>query len=166
MTEDEMVRWHHQLNGHEFEQTPGDGEGQGSLPCCSKWGHKELDMTERLNNKKFSAVSFSILLLMGTCFCFHILDIINNATMYIEEHISFQISVFIFFRYIPKSRIAGLYGSSSSISCSVVSNSLRPFGLWPARLLCPWDSPGKNTEVDCIAFSNCHSLLHIWYFYF
>ena len=35
MTEDEMVGWHHQLNGHEFEQTPGDGEGQGSLTCCS-----------------------------------------------------------------------------------------------------------------------------------
>ena len=41
-TEDEMVRWHHRLNGHEFEQTPGDGEGQGSLACCSPWGHKEL----------------------------------------------------------------------------------------------------------------------------
>ena len=37
-TEDEMVRWHHRLNGHEFEQTPGDGEGQGSLACCSPWG--------------------------------------------------------------------------------------------------------------------------------
>ena len=48
--EDEMVQWHHQLNEHEFEQTPGDGEGQGSLACCSPWGHKELDMTERLNN--------------------------------------------------------------------------------------------------------------------
>ena len=43
--EDEMVRYHHQLNGHEFEQTPGDGEGQRSLACCSPWGHKELDMT-------------------------------------------------------------------------------------------------------------------------
>ena len=45
-----MVGWHHQLNGHEFEQTLGDGDGQGSLVCCSPWGHKELDMTERLNN--------------------------------------------------------------------------------------------------------------------
>ena len=45
-TEDEMVRWHHRLNGHEFEQAPGDGDGQGSLACCSPWGHKELDMTE------------------------------------------------------------------------------------------------------------------------
>ena len=43
MTEDEMVGWHHRLNGHEFEQAPGDGEGQGSLACCSPWGHKELD---------------------------------------------------------------------------------------------------------------------------
>ena len=51
-TEDEMAGWHHQLNGHEFEQTPGDGEGQGSLACCSPWGHKELDTTERLNNSK------------------------------------------------------------------------------------------------------------------
>ena len=51
-TEDKMVVWHHQLNGHEFEQTPGDGEGQGGLVCCSPWGHKQLNMTERLNNNK------------------------------------------------------------------------------------------------------------------
>ena len=50
MTEDKMVRWHRQLNGHEFEQALGDDEGQGSLACCSPWDHKELDMTERLNN--------------------------------------------------------------------------------------------------------------------
>ena len=48
--QDEMVGWHHQLNGHEFEQTPGDSEGQGSPACCSPWGSKESDMTERLNN--------------------------------------------------------------------------------------------------------------------
>ena len=50
MTEDQMVGWHHQLNGYELEQAPGDGEGQGSLVCCSPWGHKESDLTERLNN--------------------------------------------------------------------------------------------------------------------
>ena len=50
MTEDEMVGWHHQLNGYEFEQTPGDGEGQESLVCCSPWGRKELDTSEGLNN--------------------------------------------------------------------------------------------------------------------
>ena len=49
-TEDEMVREHHWLNGHEFEQTPGDSEGQGSLACCGPGGHKELDTTEQLNN--------------------------------------------------------------------------------------------------------------------
>ena len=51
MTEDDMVGWHHRLNGHEFEQAPGDGEGQGSLECCSPWGRKELDTAEQLNNK-------------------------------------------------------------------------------------------------------------------
>ena len=44
-----MVGWHHQLNGQEFEQAPGVGDGQGSLACCSSWGSKELDTTERLN---------------------------------------------------------------------------------------------------------------------
>ena len=52
MTEDEMVGWHHWLDGHEFEQAPGDGEGQGSLPCCSPWGCKELDTNERLNKTR------------------------------------------------------------------------------------------------------------------
>ena len=46
MTEDETVGWHHPLNGHEFEQALGDGEGQGSLTCCSPRSHKESDMTE------------------------------------------------------------------------------------------------------------------------
>ena len=45
-----MVAWYHRLNGHEFEQAPGDGEGQGSLACCSSRGHHELDTTEQLNS--------------------------------------------------------------------------------------------------------------------
>ena len=49
MTEDEMAGWHHQLYGHEFEQALGVGDRQGSLTCCSPWGSKELDMTERMN---------------------------------------------------------------------------------------------------------------------
>ena len=49
MTEDEMVGWHHQLNGHEFVQVPGVCDGQGNLECCSSWGHKESDTTEWLN---------------------------------------------------------------------------------------------------------------------
>ena len=49
VTEDEMVGWHHRLDGHEFEQAPGVGDGQGGPVCCSPWGHKESNMTERLN---------------------------------------------------------------------------------------------------------------------
>ena len=51
-TEDKMIGWHHQLNGHEFEQTPRDVEGQGGLACCSPWGRKELDTTEQLNSNE------------------------------------------------------------------------------------------------------------------
>ena len=49
MTENEMVGWHHRLDGHVFEQAPGVGDGQGSQLCSSPWGRKELDMTEQLN---------------------------------------------------------------------------------------------------------------------
>ena len=52
-----MVGWHHELDGHEFEQAQGAGEGQGSLACCSRWGCKELDTTERLNNTKLFLTS-------------------------------------------------------------------------------------------------------------
>ena len=50
MTEDEMVGWYHSFNGHEFEQTPGDGKGQSSLVCCSPWGCKDLGPIEQLND--------------------------------------------------------------------------------------------------------------------
>ena len=49
MTEDEMVGWHHQLNGCEFEQALGVGDGQGGLACCRSWGCKQLDISEKLN---------------------------------------------------------------------------------------------------------------------
>ena len=63
VAEDEMVGWHHQLNGLEFEQTLGDIEGQGSLACCSPSGLKESDTTERLNNNSIWGV-FSMCLLL------------------------------------------------------------------------------------------------------
>ena len=59
-TEDEMVGWHHLLNGCEFEQTLGNSEGQGSLGCCSLWGHKESDTTEWLNNKYVNHISIKL----------------------------------------------------------------------------------------------------------
>ena len=49
MIENEMVGWHHQLDGHEFKQASGAGDGEGGLACCSPWGHKESDTTEGLN---------------------------------------------------------------------------------------------------------------------
>jgi len=58
MTEDKMVGWHHWLNGYEFEQALGVGEVEGSLVCYSSWGHKELETTEKLNNKKKKRKTF------------------------------------------------------------------------------------------------------------
>ena len=58
VTEDEMVGWHHQLNGHESEQTLGDSEGHGSLACCSPWGCKVLNMIERQNNNNNNNYSY------------------------------------------------------------------------------------------------------------
>ena len=58
MTEDEMVGWHHRLDGHEFEQALGVGDGQGGLECCSPGGHKESDTTERLNGIELNPLLF------------------------------------------------------------------------------------------------------------
>ena len=62
MTEDEMVGWHHRLNGHEFEQTLGVDDGQGSLMCCSPWGCKESDTTERLHFFTVKAMVFPVVM--------------------------------------------------------------------------------------------------------
>ena len=62
VTEGEMVRWHHWLNRYEFEQTPGDGEGQGSLVCCSPQGCKELDMTKGLKNGNMNHLQITLIL--------------------------------------------------------------------------------------------------------
>ena len=59
-TEDEMVEWHHWLDGHEFKQALGVGDGQGSLACCSPWGHKESDTTEQLNTIPVSPLSLQL----------------------------------------------------------------------------------------------------------
>ena len=57
-----FVGWHHRFNGHELGQTLGDGEGQGSLECCSPWGHKESDITWRLNNNNYMCIYIYIYL--------------------------------------------------------------------------------------------------------
>ena len=63
-TEDEMVGWHHQLNGHEFKQVLQDDEGQGRVRCCSPWSCKELDTTEQLNNNKITEIYWLIVLVL------------------------------------------------------------------------------------------------------
>ena len=77
MTEDEMVGWHHWLDSHEFEQALGVGDGQGSLACCSPWGHKELDMTEWLN---WSEHSLLTRLTPGFTSCLHAATLLSVPT--------------------------------------------------------------------------------------
>ena len=60
MTEDEMAEWHHWLDAHEFEWTPGVGDGQGGLACCESWGRKESDTTERLNWTVYTTACYSM----------------------------------------------------------------------------------------------------------
>ena len=76
MTEDEMVGGHHQLNAHEFEQALGDGEQQGSLVCCSPWGHKESDMTEWLN----SNIIINHITFQALCMCQELFVCINSCS--------------------------------------------------------------------------------------
>ena len=76
MTEDEMVGWHQGLDGHEFEQALGDGQGQGILVCCSPQGRNESDMTEQLNNNKkspFLASSVGQIIYIYVCPLFSVL---------------------------------------------------------------------------------------------
>ena len=75
MTEDEMIGWYHQLNGHESEQASRVGDGQGSLACCSQWGHKKSDTTEQLNNN-FLVISIAFCIfqqLQFSCNCVTVL---------------------------------------------------------------------------------------------
>ena len=67
MTEDKMLGWHHCLSGHEFDQAPGDNEGQGSLACCSPQGYKELYITEQLNNNIDNNLLMNLATLLEFC---------------------------------------------------------------------------------------------------
>ena len=115
-TEDEMAGWHHWLDGNESGWTPGVGDGQGGLACCDSWGRKESDTTEQLI---WSDVNIPLAMgvyipssVNGHLRCIHILEIVNNASMHTGACVFSQISVFVFFRYIPSNRIAGPYSSA------------------------------------------------------
>ena len=81
-TEDEMVGWHHRLDGHEFKQAPGDGDGQGSLACCSPWGCKELGTTERLNNHELLSNHLSSSIKTSTYFCISVHKNYSSLSVY------------------------------------------------------------------------------------
>ena len=97
-TEDEMVGWHHRLDGREFEWNPGVGDGQGGLECCNSWGCKESDTTERLNWTEYSIVYMCLSFLIhsssdGHLGFFHVLAIINSVTMNTGVHVPLLILV-------------------------------------------------------------------------
>ena len=73
-TEDDMVGWHHKLNGHELEQALGDGKGQGSLACCSPWDLTESDTTERLNWTVAMEIVYILTILMSISYCDTVLE--------------------------------------------------------------------------------------------
>ena len=132
-TEDEVVGWHHQLNGHEFEQALGDGEGQEILVCYSPWGCKESDTTEWLNNKNLHLTEFSLAL-----------------NPYCKSESLFYFILFLI-TILKHTYICGVY--ISQFSHSVVSGSLWPHGLQHARL--PWPSPTPRACSN--SCPSCHT---------
>ena len=134
-TEDEKVGWHHWLNGHEFEQTPGDSEGQGSLACCSPWGHKESAMTEQLNDNQRVSWMKDKISTLSTCLFNILFDNVNGAVFLIS--------------FLECSLLVLLF------SHSVVADSLQPHGLQHARLPCPLPTPGACSNA-CPLSQWCH----------
>ena len=109
---DEVGGWHHRLNGHEFEWTPGVGDGQGGLACCNSWGHRESDMTEWLNwtESCFPINSFYIVCLWAY-FCF-----IDYALL--NQYLIFPVFIFI----LSHSWINSIVQSVSSLEAEVEVN--------------------------------------------
>ena len=96
---DEMVDWHHQPDGHKFEQDPGVGDGQGSLECWNPWGHKESDMTERLNWTELnplSVASFANIFSHSAVYLF-MLSIVSFVVQKLLSFISFHLFIFVLF---------------------------------------------------------------------
>ena len=89
-TEDEMAGWHHGLNGHESEWTPGDGDGQGGLACCDSWGRKESDTTERLNWTELDWIHFEFILYM---LLENVLVLLHVAVQFSQHHLLKRLSL-------------------------------------------------------------------------
>ena len=121
VAQDEMAGWHHWFNGHEFVQTPEDGERQGSLPCCSPWSHKESDTAERLNNNSAWRE-----------------QVVYGKSLYLLCNFAMNLNLF----WKNKAHIR-----SDQISCSVVSDSLWPHELQHARPPYPSPTPGVHSDT-------------------
>ena len=153
-TENEMAGWHHWLDGRESEWTPGVGDGHGGLVCCDSWGRKESDTTEWLI---WSDLIFPFFYL---AFCmFYPLYVSSPLSLHLLFHpvtfLYYFVKLFTLLQCLSSyPEITACVLNNTCQVASVASNSVRPHGLQPTRLLHPWDSPGKNTGVGC------HFLLH------
>ena len=156
-----MGGWHHQLNAHEFEQTLGDSEGQGVLACCSPWGHKKSDTTERIDKYEGRYVEGKniccVLLLSGLVFK---RKPKKQKYSKVKKELEFPfpirtINEIIPLRWFParhfEMRAAAAAAAKSRQSCP----TLRPHRRKPTRFPRPWDSPGKNTGVGCHFLLQC-----------
>ena len=139
-TEDEMAGWHHWLDRRESEWTLGVGDGQGGLVCCNSWGCKESDTTEWLN--------WNIQIIhVGVFFLPCAVD-----WMFMSHPTPTKIMCWEVIRFNVVTSVEPLWWDCVCVYAhSVMFNSLQPRGLQPARLLCPWDSPGKNTGVGSLS---------------
>ena len=153
-TENEMVGWHHQLNGHEFDQTLGDSEGQASLACYSPWGRKESDTTESNWTTFWDGILFFSILnplrgwlqcLMSCWLQYKVCDILhplNQSTWSINTQESFKIKA------CSKEALENDLNRTNTCVFSHVWLFVTR-RLLSAMLLCPWDFPGKNAGVRC-----------------
>ena len=140
--EDEMVGWHHWLNGHEFEHPPGVGDGQGGRECCSPWSCKELDTTERLN----WTATLNLVLSYNECWE----EKLKNAFLYETLQHSYTEKIVVILVK-PESVVEKFQRIQQPFTEHLVLVTQWCLTLWPheppARLLHPWKSPGKNTRV-------------------
>ena len=146
-----MVGWHHQLNGHEFEQAPGDGERQGNLACCSPRGCKELGTTEYLTHT--TLVSLSPFPAESPRVCpSDVPNFYSHPPSILWWFCSFKSRACLLPSHCSVASDCIALSRMLLFSHSVASNSARPQGLWPARLLCLWNFLGRSIGVGCHFF--------------
>ena len=128
-----MVGWHHRLDGHEFKQAPGDGEGQGSMICCSPWGHKELNTTEQLNWTEETNTQMPLSF---------------NSSLIVSTLTSNSCLLFFFLTHLLQPSSAQLSGSPSKPLCEL--HHWVCFDLWPlwSSVLCT--TVPLNPVASCV----------------